>query len=65
MRSSTTRRLAIAVAIAVLTVQAGVALATPGVGISATVLGQGTFSERVKGLYATKRGERLRSLAVR
>jgi hypothetical protein len=48
MRSSTTRRLAIAVAIAVLTVQAGVALATPGVGISATVLGQGTFSERVK-----------------
>jgi quercetin dioxygenase-like cupin family protein len=48
MRSRTTRRLAIAVAIAVLTVQAGVALATPGVGISATVLGQGTFSERVK-----------------
>ena len=48
MRSRTTRRLAIAVAIAALTVQAGVALATPGAGISATTLGQGTFSERVK-----------------
>jgi quercetin dioxygenase-like cupin family protein len=48
MRSRITRRLAIAVAIAALAVPAGVAVATPGKDVTATLLGQGTFSERVK-----------------
>jgi quercetin dioxygenase-like cupin family protein len=48
MRSRITRRLVIALAIAALAVPAGIAVATPPSGITATVLGQGTFSERVK-----------------
>jgi quercetin dioxygenase-like cupin family protein len=48
IRSRITRRLAIAVAIAALAIPAGIAVATPPSGITATVLGQGTFSERVK-----------------
>jgi quercetin dioxygenase-like cupin family protein len=48
MRSRITRRLVIAVAIAALAVPAGIAVATPPSGITATVIGQGTFSERVK-----------------
>src|SRR5688572_29163935 len=48
MRSRITRRLVVAVAIAALAVPAGIAVATPPSGITATVLGQGTFSERVK-----------------
>ena len=48
MRSRITRRLVIAVAIAALAVPAGIAVATPPSGTTATVLGQGTFSERMK-----------------
>ena len=48
MRTRITRRLVIAVAIAALAVPAGIAVATPPLGITATVLGQGTFGERVK-----------------
>jgi quercetin dioxygenase-like cupin family protein len=49
MRSRITRRLVIAVAIAALAVPAGIAVATPPLGITkAEVIGQGTFSERVK-----------------
>ena len=47
MRSRITRRLAIAVAIAALAVPAGIAVAQPQ-GITATVLGAGTFSQRLK-----------------
>jgi quercetin dioxygenase-like cupin family protein len=48
MRSSLTRRLAIVVAIAALAVPAGVAVATPPKGVTPTLLGRGTFTERVK-----------------
>ena len=49
MRSSITRRLAIAVAlVAVLAVPASIAVATPPQGLSPTPLGQGRLTERVK-----------------
>jgi quercetin dioxygenase-like cupin family protein len=47
MRSFVTRRLVVAIAIAVLAVPAGIAAATPPQGLSPTPLGQGRFTERV------------------
>ncbi len=44
MRSRTTRRLVIAVAVAALAVPAGVAVATPPQDVTPTLFGKGTFS---------------------
>jgi quercetin dioxygenase-like cupin family protein len=48
MRSRITRRLVIALAVAALAVPAGIAVATPPKDVTPTLLGKGTFSERVK-----------------
>jgi quercetin dioxygenase-like cupin family protein len=47
MRSSITGRLAVAIALVALAVPAGVAVATPGQGLTPTLLGKGRFTERV------------------
>jgi quercetin dioxygenase-like cupin family protein len=48
MRAPIVRRLVIAVAVLALVVPAGIAVATPPVGVVSTVLAKGTMSQRVK-----------------